>query len=120
MKDDSVENWVRQNLYALLAYTRTADRIVEEGSAHYMLDESSQMLAELVLRKVGDAAARLPAEFTDAHPEVPWRAMIQAREVLARHPGRIDPVLLWNTLSHKLPGAVAQVRAILAELIAGT
>ncbi len=46
---------------------------------------------------IGEAARRVSASFTEAHPEVPWRSIIGQRNILAHEYGRIDHELLYNT-----------------------
>lgn len=68
------------------------------------------------LEIVGEAANRLSEELRAAHPEVPWRAIIDFRNLLAHG---YDHVLLdrvWQVIAVDLPSLEGQVRAILERL----
>jgi uncharacterized protein with HEPN domain len=68
------------------------------------------------LEIIGEAANRLSEDLRAAHPEVPWRAIIDFRNLLAHG---YDYVLLdrvWQVIAADLPSLEGQVRAILAGL----
>ncbi|MGI8576743.1 MAG: HepT-like ribonuclease domain-containing protein [Nocardioidaceae bacterium] len=84
----------------LLAFTTIAGRLVARGRQAYDADEALRLAAEAVLHKIGEAVARLPDEFIDAHPDVLWRAMKAARNVVAHQYEQIDYNIIWNALAH--------------------
>lgn len=93
-----------------------AEVIVARGKAAYDADEALRLAAESILHKVGEAVARLPEEFTGAHPEVAWRAMKATRNLVAHRYDQIDYDILWAGLARQLPVEAERVRAILVEL----
>ena len=62
---------------------------------------------------IGEAAARLPDEWKQSRPEVPWRKIIGLRNVLAHGYWAIDADELWDVARNKVPEFVAQLRPLL-------
>lgn len=100
----------------LIRFTDTAARLVARGMNAYDSDEALRLAAEAVLHKVGEAVARLPAEFTAAYPDVAWRSMKATRNVVAHKYDQVDYHIIWNALAHRLPAEADRIRQILVEL----
>jgi uncharacterized protein with HEPN domain len=64
---------------------------------------------------VGEAAARLPEEWKQRQPEVPWRKIVGLRNLLAQGYWVIDAEELWEIARHKVPEFVARLRPLLDE-----
>lgn len=99
----------------LLAFSEAASRLVARGKIAYDADEALHLAAEAILHKVGEAVARLPDEFVNAHSEVPWRAMKGMRNIVAHAYEQVDYEMIWNALSIRLPAEIEHIRAILNE-----
>lgn len=65
---------------------------------------------------IGEAARRVSANFTAAHPEVPWRQIIGQRNILAHEYGQIDYELLFETVIKDIPALAAQLETLLPPL----
>lgn len=68
------------------------------------------------LEVIGEAVKGLPKELRDANPEVPWRDIAGARDILVHEYFRIDLDLAWEMVQHDVPRLAARVREILAGL----
>ena len=64
---------------------------------------------------VGEAANRLPGEFQDAYPAVPWRRVIDFRNFLVHRYDVIDMEIVLAVVGESLPGLITELRAILAK-----
>lgn len=67
---------------------------------------SSELHRGLVLWSltvVGEAANRLPAELTSAHPNVPWSRMVGFRNLVVHTYENIDAAILWTTIEQIRP-----------------
>jgi uncharacterized protein with HEPN domain len=70
---------------------------------------------ERSLEIIGEAARRVSPSFRDLHPEVPWRAIIALRNVLAHEYGEIKYERLWVVCEERLPVLVRQLEAMGVE-----
>lgn len=62
---------------------------------------------------IGAAAARLPDEWKQRRPEVPWRKIVGLRNLLAHGYWAIDAEELWDIARNKVPEFVAELRPLL-------
>jgi len=51
-----------------------------------------------------------------ANPDVPWRDIAGARDVLVHEYFRVDLAMAWNMVEKDLPGLEREVRRMLDEL----
>jgi uncharacterized protein with HEPN domain len=67
------------------------------------------------LEIIGQAVKGLPQDLRDGHPEVPWRQIAGARDILAHEYFRVDLELAWDMLRHNIPELKDNIEAILGE-----
>jgi len=65
---------------------------------------------------IGEAASRISDELKARHPEVPWRAVIGMRNVVAHGYDRVRLDIVWRVVQEELAPLERQIREILAEL----
>ncbi len=75
-----------------------------------------QMAVERAMEITGEAAARVSAEFRAAHPEVPWRAIIGQRNVLAHKYGEIEQDRIWTVATTDIPHLIGQLEPLIPPL----
>jgi len=55
------------------------------------------------LESIGEAASKLDAEFRQLRGEVPWRSIINARNLLIHAYDRVNPAVLGNVVERDIP-----------------
>jgi len=72
--------------------------------------QNNKMLVQSVLYNfviIGEAAANIPDEIKDLHPEIPWRIMADMRNVMAHEYFQVNLAVVWQTLRRSLPPVIA-------------
>lgn len=64
------------------------------------------------LELIGEAAAQIPETVRDAHPEIPWRAIIGTRNRLAHAYLHIDDDIIWTLIVDAVPELLAALRTL--------
>ncbi|MCY3758198.1 MAG: DUF86 domain-containing protein [Acidobacteria bacterium] len=65
------------------------------------------------LELIGEAATHIPSAIRDQHPEIPWRAIIAARNRLAHSYLSVDDDLIWNIIQDDVPKLLPALRGLL-------
>jgi len=68
---------------------------------------------------LGEAAAQLPSDLKDDHPEVPWQQPSRLRNRIVHGYWSIDLDILITTANEQLPAMVDQLRALQTALDQG-
>ncbi|MHC4392282.1 MAG: HepT-like ribonuclease domain-containing protein [Planctomycetota bacterium] len=68
----------------------------------------TQRAVERSLEIVGGAARKVSAEFEEAHPEIPWQAIVAHRHVLAHEYGEVSQDLVWRVVEVHTPALIAR------------
>lgn len=95
-----------------------ADHIAEFiASADFQAFQGSEMLRSAVVQKlglIGEAAARVSADLTSRHPEVPWPQIVAFRNILIHAYFGIDWDVVWRAATNRCPVLRVQIADILA------
>lgn len=92
---------------AILRYT---DGVTFEAFA---ANDEKRAAVERQVFVIGEAAARLPEEWKQRRPDVPWRKIIGLRNLLAHGYWAIDAEELWDVARNKVPEFVTELRPLL-------
>lgn len=65
---------------------------------------------------IGEAANMLTMGFRDSHPEIPWRQIIDMRNVLLHGYYNTSPLFVWETYTNDLPVLKHQIENYIVEL----
>ena len=65
---------------------------------------------------IGEAANMLTKEFRDKHQIIPWRQIIDMRNVLVHGYFHTSPLFVWETYTNDLPFLKEQVEKYITEL----
>lgn len=64
---------------------------------------------------IGEAAAHMPDDICEAHPEIPWKDMRDMRNFVVHEYFGVSKPVLWETVHYNLPPLVPLLRAMLDE-----
>lgn len=65
---------------------------------------------------IGEAANMLTNEFREHHRQIPWRQIIDMRNVLVHGYYTTSPLFVWETYTNDLPLLKQQVEKFISEL----
>lgn len=68
---------------------------------------------------IGEAANMLTKEFRDNHADIPWRQIIDMRNVLVHGYYNTSPLFVWETYTNDLPFLKEKVMRFITELSDG-
>src|SRR6185295_15140836 len=64
--------------------------------AEYSNNRMLHLAVERAVEIIGEAANRVSPGFQQAHPEIPWRKIVDQRNVLVHEYGDVEHVLIWD------------------------
>lgn len=82
----------------------------------FLIDRKLLRATERCVEILGEAARRVSPEFQARHEEIPWRAIIGQRNILAHDYGQVDQALLFNTVTADIPALAAKLEPLLPPL----
>jgi uncharacterized protein with HEPN domain len=77
----------------------------------------SSLLLDAVCRNleiIGEASAKLDLTYREQHPEIPWRSIIDTRNVLIHAYDQVKPLLLSDIVERDIPNLLGAVNGLLA------
>lgn len=91
----------------MLDMARKASRLVEGKSrTDYDHDEALRLALAHLGQVIGEAARRVSQDFTQAHPEIPWKAIVGMRHKVVHDYMAVDEDVVWRTVTGELPALV--------------
>lgn len=68
---------------------------------------------------IGEAATHVPSAVRDAHPEIPWSAIVGTRNRIIHAYLGIDNDVIWTIIQDAIPTMLPRLRALLDEAEGG-
>jgi len=101
----SVERIFEDYLEDILEYAEKAHRFLEETPTVDDLQKDERTLLAVVraLEVIGEAAKRIPKDFRDRYPHIPWRGMTGMRDKVIHEYFGVDAAVVWRTVREDLP-----------------
>ncbi|MCY3783323.1 MAG: DUF86 domain-containing protein [Chloroflexi bacterium] len=90
------------------------------------LNQAAFVAAELTydaslrnIELIGEAATHVPRAVRDAHPEIPWSAIIGTRNRIIHAYLGVDNDVIWTIIQDAIPTMLPRLRALLDEVEGG-
>ena len=77
--------------------------------------ERNRMAQRATLKSVeivGEAASRIGVETKEAHPEIPWAAIVGMRNRLVHEYSNVNLKRVWEVVQHDIPHLIAQLESL--------
>ncbi len=81
----------------------------------FIIHEEKVDAVERNIEKIGEAAAAIPAEVRDRHPEVPWKTIVGLRNKVIHHYFAVDYEVIWQIVTKNIPATKGKIAEILRE-----
>lgn len=94
---------------------RLARLLKDTSWPQYSADEVKQIAVERCIEVIGEAARSLSDEFKKQYDGIPWRAIVQQRNVIAHGYFFLEHDRLWHVATVEVPKLVAQLAPAVAE-----
>jgi uncharacterized protein with HEPN domain len=78
-------------------------------------DEDARLALAHLVQTLGEAARRVSSAFCNAHPEIPWSAIVGMRHRIVHDYLSVDFDLVWDVTTHEIPTLLPKLHALLPE-----
>ena len=78
-------------------------------------DEKTQYAVVRCLEIIGEASKRIPEEFREGHPEIPWKSMAGMRDRLIHGYDVVDCEIVWVTVRDTIPAILQMIAQLTGE-----
>ncbi|MGL5509691.1 MAG: HepT-like ribonuclease domain-containing protein [Microcoleaceae cyanobacterium] len=94
---------------------------IQEGKQSFLTNRTVQMAVLRELEIIGEATNKLPDDLKNHYSSIPWRDIIDLRNILAHHYWAIELETVWNIIqnSDQLTNLKNQVEICIQELSTG-
>jgi uncharacterized protein with HEPN domain len=80
--------------------------------SEYSGDKLRYLAVERAIQIIGEAANRVSPAFQATHPEIPWRKIVDQRNVLVHEYGDVEHALIWELVQRHIPILVDQLEGL--------
>lgn len=98
----------------MLDMARKAIALIQgKDRADYDRDEVLRLALAHLLQIIGEAARRVSQDYRDAHPTIPWKAIVGMRHKVVHDYMSVDEDILWDTVNRELKPLVGELDTIM-------
>ena len=95
------------------------ERISKYTSGGKKVFLADRLIQDAVVRNfeiIGEAAKRVPEEYRQGRPEIPWRGLTAFRDVLVHQYEGVDLQEVWKVIEKELPALTTAIKRVLPPL----
>lgn len=93
----------RDDLETILRLIERIEHTVErQTAASFQASHDAADAVAYRLAMIGEHCKRLPQDIRDRHPDVPWRALVGLRNIVAHSYDNVSAVIVWRTATEAL------------------
>lgn len=89
-----------------------AAKVRDMDRTAYDRDENLRLALAHLIQNIGEAARRVSDEFHQAHPEIPWKAIVGMRHKVVHDYLHVDFDIVWDVVTADLPPLIAQLEKL--------
>jgi uncharacterized protein with HEPN domain len=78
----------------------------------FAVDEQLQYAIVKLIEIAGEAVGKITPPMRDAHPEIPWRDMINMRNRLIHEYARINLAIVWDVVQNDVPRLISFIEPL--------
>lgn len=82
----------------------------------YRSDTEKQVAVERCIEVIGEAARHISEDFKSQHSDIPWREIVQQRNVIAHGYFFLEHQRLWRVAAIEVPRLVERLRPLIKPL----
>ncbi len=79
----------------------------------YTADENLRLATERRIEIIGEASRRISMELKEANPQIPWRLIVDQRNVLVHAYDEIEDERIWRLAAQDIPRLMEQLAKLL-------
>ena len=108
-------------IHHMLDHAREATEMARDRTRSDLdLDRMLNLALVRLMEIVGEAAARVPAEFRSENPEVPWQDIADLRNRLIHGYDAVDLDVLWTIVRDDLGPLIVQLEQLIGRYQRGS
>ena len=81
----------------------------------YRADENLRLAVERRIEILGEAARRVSTSFKEAHPEIPWRPIVDQRNFLIHAYDKVADERIWQLAVVEIPALIEKLSPLIPE-----
>ncbi|ELS00473.1 hypothetical protein Xen7305DRAFT_00001740 [Xenococcus sp. PCC 7305] len=105
-----------ERLRDILEAIENIEKYTKQGKQRFEQDELVYTWIVYHLQIIGEASSAMSKTFMENHLEIPWRDMIDFRNILVHEYFQIDSRIIWKVVTEELPNLKKMVLEILKKL----
>jgi len=92
---------------------KVADKVASLGRKDFDKDENLRIAVAHLIQVIGEAARRVSPAFRDAHPEIPWEAVVGMRHKVVHDYMNVDDNVVWQTATQEMRALIASLESLI-------